>query len=602
MKGNERSEKQRHSAILHILLAVCAAAGVLSLAIFVPQVRELIISLGEKYVGRPLTHEVWHKRFISWEMSFLVFDIVLAFIAWVRFDESKILVRECRRLGSAFSNKGQTICHGSFVLFLILTLISTLTHEPWIDEIYAWEISKFSISGIFYEMRYEGHFALWSLLLAPFSHLGFPLKTLGIISWSLNAVGVAYFVRKAPFSWWAKIALMLTFPFLYVNPVISRCYVLIPIFIFIFADVFQKTQKKECWEKNDDGYVLTGMLLALLANTHLYTEGFVGCVGLILLVQTICDWKTLSQKQRRNRALAFLIGIGGVLIAFLQILPSLQYSSVFVSGEEHSASPLVFLNGSGLLHPFPVRATIAAITVIATGIYLLKNNITALLIAIISILYMVALCVLVYSARTMNRALMWFYFIVFCLWISAQQKSHSDENKNNATPSILIAVLSLSLINPVLMIKDFSNLYSGESRFAYFIRDFIDADTPIYSNPNRWCCVIKSYLPGYNFYNMKDRTELAFDADRALPEAEKSSEYINNIFEEIDADFVYLMDSRQKSKSDPENIIERFDLPFVYEQIYPQTEEQKEYFLQYYLLKVHRPTRSNDSGDIPYAP
>ena len=64
---NEKSRK-----LLKVCAVVCAAAGVLSLVIFIPQVRELIISFGEKYVGRPLTHEVWHRRFIGWELAFLL--------------------------------------------------------------------------------------------------------------------------------------------------------------------------------------------------------------------------------------------------------------------------------------------------------------------------------------------------------------------------------------------------------------------------------------------------------------------------------------------------------------------------------------------------
>ena len=70
------------------LLKVCAvmcAAGVLSLVMFVPQVREMIIWLGERCVGRPLTHEVWHGRFIKWEKTFLLLDIVLVLIAWRQF-------------------------------------------------------------------------------------------------------------------------------------------------------------------------------------------------------------------------------------------------------------------------------------------------------------------------------------------------------------------------------------------------------------------------------------------------------------------------------------------------------------------------------------
>ena len=48
-------ENEKKQKLLKACAVVCAAAGAVSLVMFVPQVRELIIGLGEKYVGRPLT-------------------------------------------------------------------------------------------------------------------------------------------------------------------------------------------------------------------------------------------------------------------------------------------------------------------------------------------------------------------------------------------------------------------------------------------------------------------------------------------------------------------------------------------------------------------
>ncbi len=69
-----------------IVMALCAAVGIGSLIIFLPQVREMIIGLGERYVGRPLTHEVWHERFVQWEMLFLALVVAVLFVlvpSWV---------------------------------------------------------------------------------------------------------------------------------------------------------------------------------------------------------------------------------------------------------------------------------------------------------------------------------------------------------------------------------------------------------------------------------------------------------------------------------------------------------------------------------------
>ena len=78
-----------------IAMVLCAAAGLLSLVIFIPQVREMIIGLGERYVGRPLTHEVWHGRFIKWEIRFLLVVIlpviiICALAYQLRFASGKI--------------------------------------------------------------------------------------------------------------------------------------------------------------------------------------------------------------------------------------------------------------------------------------------------------------------------------------------------------------------------------------------------------------------------------------------------------------------------------------------------------------------------------
>ena len=84
-------ENEKKQKLLKVCAVVCVVAGLLSLVIFIPQIRELIINLGEKYVGRPLTHEVWHKRLINWENGFLILDIFLVFIAWSQFGKSKIM-------------------------------------------------------------------------------------------------------------------------------------------------------------------------------------------------------------------------------------------------------------------------------------------------------------------------------------------------------------------------------------------------------------------------------------------------------------------------------------------------------------------------------
>ena len=60
-----------------------------------------------------------------------------------------------------------------FIAFALVSLTFTLLHEQWRDELQAWIIARdLSFPKMVYQMRYEGHFVLWSLLLKPFTLLG----------------------------------------------------------------------------------------------------------------------------------------------------------------------------------------------------------------------------------------------------------------------------------------------------------------------------------------------------------------------------------------------------------------------------------------------
>ena len=104
-------------------MILCAALGVCSLVIFIPQVRELIIALGEKYVGRPLTHSAWHARFIKWEIMFLIASAV--FVCFFAFSKS-------------FPLKFEKNINGMFhVRRVVTSVLSSRTHGAEILLIFA---------------------------------------------------------------------------------------------------------------------------------------------------------------------------------------------------------------------------------------------------------------------------------------------------------------------------------------------------------------------------------------------------------------------------------------------------------------------------------
>ena len=88
-----------------------------------------------------------------------------------------------------------------FSLYALLTLAAVFHHEPWQDELHAWVISReLSIFQIIHWMRYDGHFALWHIILHPFSAGGLPLDTLNLIAWAfcMTGTGLLFFRTKLP--------------------------------------------------------------------------------------------------------------------------------------------------------------------------------------------------------------------------------------------------------------------------------------------------------------------------------------------------------------------------------------------------------------------
>ena len=74
-----------------------------------------------------------------------------------------------------------------FVVYAVLLLVICCFHEPWYDEAEAWQMARGAgISDLlFYIPHYEGHPALWYLILAIPAKLGVPYE------WGLKAVSYA---------------------------------------------------------------------------------------------------------------------------------------------------------------------------------------------------------------------------------------------------------------------------------------------------------------------------------------------------------------------------------------------------------------------------
>ncbi len=210
------------------------------------------------------------------------------------------------------------------LLWCAISLALLAHHEPWRDEVRAWILAAtLNPWQLLNAMQYDGHPILWHYWLKLFTVWRHP-DALLLASWLLCLMGSALWIFRAPFPPWFRWTFLFTAPMLYWFPVISRNYALFPPLLFAIAALHPRRWEHPWWY---------GMLVALLANTHLTIEGVVLSLFLIDL-HDIWEARRNGLREWHRRLIAPALTLLGVLGAFLTVIRSL-----FRSGWAASDSP-----------------------------------------------------------------------------------------------------------------------------------------------------------------------------------------------------------------------------------------------------------------------
>jgi hypothetical protein len=159
-----------------------------------------------------------------------------------------------------------------FVAFLVLLAVTIARHEMWRDEVQAWMIarSSHSIGDVLHNIRYEGHPALWYLVLFPISKLNRSPETMQVLQFVIAVANVGLVLKYAPFSKLQKALFCGGYYVIFDYGTISRNYSLGFLFVTITC-VIASSRHRWPW---------CGLPLALLACTSAFSS-FVA-VGLLL--------------------------------------------------------------------------------------------------------------------------------------------------------------------------------------------------------------------------------------------------------------------------------------------------------------------------------
>lgn len=173
-----------------------------------------------------------------------------------------------------------------FLGYLAIVIFTASHHEMWRDEVRAFSIATDgSLRDMFAELRYEGHPALWYLLLRAGYFITGSRLVLPVLSIVIAASAVYLLLRFSPFSWFQKILIVLgVFP-LFEYSVMARNYGLGMLLLVILAVMYPNRSRRA---------LVWGLLLALLANTSPHAA--------VIAVAMLVGWAWELVGHLRNQA------------------------------------------------------------------------------------------------------------------------------------------------------------------------------------------------------------------------------------------------------------------------------------------------------------
>ena len=370
-----------------------------------------------------------------------------------------------------------------FFYIIITFLIAIFFHEKWRDEAQAWLLARdLNPIELFRQMRYEGHPFLWSLILMPFAKLGFPYITQSIISLLIMWIAVWIFLKKSPFNNFIKIIILLSLPVIYLYPVISRNYSLIPLSLSIIAMLYNQRNEKKIQ------YILS---ILLLAYTHILMWGLVGILSLLYFIEQIKQ--IIQHKENKKENIKVIVGFGIAIIGLIVLIISLMGSTsvnqgVHISLEFNQYISNMFFKKAlyNLIGDFINSNIINVVFYFAFIIMFIyeatiyrKNS----LIMFVAILWEITVFLFIYRDWAIQKTNTMYLILIFISWINLEEeKTKIVGNNNKIMKFALIYMCTITLLfcdvyGLQSIMQEVNYIYSDSKYVAKFINKNIDEDS-----------------------------------------------------------------------------------------------------------------------------
>ena len=211
----------------------------------------------------------------------------------------------------------RTLEYVVFGLFLIWLIIVSYFHEPWFDEAQAWQIARCaSIKDIIFLIpHYEGHPALWHLILSIPAKLGIPyelgLKTIACIPTILSGFFILFY---SPFPKIVRILLPFHYFIFYQFGVLARPYGYMTLALVLLAMAYKQKDIKP-WKF----IILLAFLCSLCGYGIVLAGGIAAAWGIGII--TDYHWRLKKDFWLDKRVVALFVLLLYAILIILQIMP-----------------------------------------------------------------------------------------------------------------------------------------------------------------------------------------------------------------------------------------------------------------------------------------
>ena len=386
-------------------------------------------------------------------------------------------------------------------LYALIVLNTIAAHEPWRDEAQTWLMGRdATLAETFALLPYQGHPALWYLMVRVLVRLGFPYYSMGFLHGLLAVANAFLVLRFAPFPRLTRALLVFSFWMFWMYAVEARVYAVGLLLLFLIAWRYPRRHEQP---------LVHGLLIFLLFNSNLHMAFLAGALAAAFGVEILA-----RKAWTRDRLAALgLMGLGAVALLWqfhwLQAPADNMYGGVFarINAAEKlpKAAACAFFPGSQPVYEVLIPPALALIALMFFS--LLSRPLAAGFLAA----HLAGMGLMLWLTSPLDRHYgLILLGAIFALWVGHYEPERSYLQRfrwpdYSRRSQILWCALNVSLLASLVAgwrvsYQERKYDFSGTKRMAEFILRNNLAGLPIAAHRYAHLSSIAPYFPGKSFW------------------------------------------------------------------------------------------------------